>query len=133
MKVAKIVGVIIVFVVGYAVGNFFPFSGFGKNAGSEGGIGIKGSAKLEVTILDSSSKPVTNLEVDVAEKPGPPLPGGDSLTNQDGVATFNIKPGNYVIFFNSGNFPQNLQESEIQPIQVVEGSVNKKTITLKSK
>lgn len=128
MKIVKILVVIIVFLLGYALGNFLPFSGFGEQ-----GKGITGSAKLEVTILMENNKPVANLEVDVAEKPGPPQLGGTAETNENGVATFNIQPGNYFIYFNSGNFPQNLKESSPQQIQISEGSVSKTTIILKSK
>lgn len=128
MKIIKIVLAVVIFFLGYAAGNFFPWSGFGEK-----GAGISGSAKLEVTILAQNNQPVTNLEVDVAEKLGPPLPGGSVVTNGNGVATFNIKPGNYFIYFNSGNFPSNLKEPALQQIQVAEGSVSKTTITLQSK
>lgn len=128
MKIVKILVVITIFLLGYALGNFLPFSGFGEQEK-----GIAGTAKLEVTILAENNKPVANLEVDVAEKPGPPKLGGTAETNENGVATFNIQPGNYFIYFNSGNFPQNLKEGEPRPIQVIEGSVSKTTITLKSK
>lgn len=128
MKIVKILTVIIIFLLGYAIGNFLPLSGFGEQKG-----GIMGSAKLEVTILDENSKPVTSLEVDVAKKPGPPQRGGTAMTDQNGIATFNIQPGDYFIYFNSGNFPQNLQEPEPQPIQTNEGNISKKTIILKTK
>lgn len=130
MKFLKIIlPLLLVFVVGYILGNILPWSGFGNN----GETGILGSAKLEVTILNENNSPVPNLEVDVAEKPGPPQMGGTAQTDKNGVATFNIQPGNYFIYFNSGNFPQNLKEGEPQPIQVSEGSVSKTTIILKSK
>lgn len=129
MKVLKIVfPLILVFVVGYALGNLLPFSGFGEQ-----GKGITGTAKLEVTILAENNKPVANLEVDVAEKPGPPKIGGTAETNENGVATFNIQPGNFFIYFNSGNFPQSSKEPSPQQIQVGEGSVSKTTIVLKAK
>lgn len=130
MKILKILVVVVIFILGYALGNFFPWSGFG---GTGAGVGIKGSAKLEVTILSGNNQPVANLEVDAAEKPGPPLPGGSVMTNGNGVATFNIQPGNYFIYFNSGNFPQNFKEPALQQIQVSEGSVSKITINLQSK
>jgi hypothetical protein len=130
MKIIKILVVIGVFILGYALGNFLSFSGFGNN---NGGAGILGAAKLEVTILDENNKPVANLEVDVAEKPGPPQRGGSAMTDKNGVSTFNIQPGNYFVYFNSGNFPQNLKEGSPQPVQVSEGSTSKVTVILKSK
>jgi len=131
MKILKfVVPLVIIFIIGYALGNFLPWSGFG---GTDAGIGIKGSAKLEVTILSDNNQPVANVEVDVAEKPGPPLPGGSAMTNGNGVATFNIQPGNYFIYFNSSNFPQNFKEPALQQIQVSEGSVSKVAINLQSK
>lgn len=129
MKIVKILAVIVVFILGYALGNFLPFSGFNNNSGT----GIIGSAKLEVAILNENNSPVPDLEVDLAEKPGAPKRGGAVTTNQNGIATFNVQPGNYFIYFNSGNFPQNLKEGEPRSVQVVEGSVNKATVILKSK
>jgi hypothetical protein len=130
----KVILVLAVFAVGYALGNLFPWSGFGRGGtAKDAGPGITGSAKLEVTILDENNKPVSNLEVDVAEKPGPPLPGGSSVTNENGVANFSIKAGSYYVYFNSGNFPQNLKEPAVRKIEVSEGSLNEITINLKSK
>lgn len=129
MKIVKVLVVIIIFILGYVLGNFLPWSGFGE----QGGKGITGSAKLEVTILMENNKPVANLEVDVAEKTGPPQLGGTAETNENGVATFNIQPGDYFIYFNSGNFPQNLTEAKPLPIQVIEGNISKTTIILKAR
>lgn len=128
MKILKMLLMIIIFLAGYAAGNFIPWNGFGEKEK-----GITGPAKFEVTLLTEDNKPVVNLEVDVAEKPGPPLIGGSSITNENGVATFNIKPGNYFVYFNSGNFPQNLEEPKPQQVQVNEENINKETIVIKAK
>lgn len=127
--ILKIVLVLATFIFGYALGNFIPWSGFSFG----GGESIAGSAKLEVILQMDSGQPVANVEVDLGEKPGPPKKGGVAVTNENGVATFNVQPDSYFIYFNSGSFPKNLQEPEPQPIQISEENINKKTIFLITK
>jgi hypothetical protein len=126
----KIILILVVFVLGYVAGNFIPWSGF-SFVGDESG--IFGSAKLEVSLLLDNNQPVDRVEMDLAEKPGPPKKGGVAVTDENGIAVFNVQPGSYFIYFNSGNFPKNLQEPEPQPIQVIEGENNKKTIKVTTK
>ncbi len=97
--------------------------------------GIEGNAELEVTLLmDNNVKnPLPNIEVDVAEKPGPPPKGGIGLTDENGVAMFKIKPGNYFIYFNDTVFPKNLATPPLEQITVVEGSINEKTLLITTK
>ncbi len=121
--------VLVVFISGYALGNYIPWSGFSFS----GGESIAGSAKLEVTLQMDNGQPVADVEVDLAEKPGPPKKGGVAVTNENGIATFSIQPGNYVIYFNSGSFPQNLEEPKPQSVQVSEENISKKIIVLKTK
>lgn len=92
--------------------------------------GIAGNAELKVTLLmDNNVKnSLANVEVDVAEKPGPPPKGGVAVTDEQGVATFKIKPGNYVIYFNEASFPKNLAVPQLQQITVSEGEANAKTL-----
>ena len=127
--ILKVILIFAIFILGYIVGNLIPWSGF-SFSGAES---IDGAAKLEVTLQMDSGQPVADVEVDLAEKPGPPKRGGVAPTNENGVATFSVQPGNYVIYFNSGSFPKNLQEPEPQPIQLSEENVSKKTIILKTK
>ncbi len=95
---------------------------------------IRGNAVLNVTVLTELQKPVTNLEVDLAEKSGPPPQGGSVKTDDKGVAAFSVKPGDYVIYFSSGNFPQNLvYPNNSQPVHVAEGKTNEATVILKTK
>ena len=96
---------------------------------------IRGEAELEVSVLREGNQPVQNLEVDVAEKAGQPPEGGVGETDDKGVATFYIKPGNYYIFFNSNNFPPDLKYpvEKMTPVKVEEGKINQATIILKSK
>jgi len=92
---------------------------------------IKGDAVLEVTLLmnNNSRDPLGKIEVDVAEKPGPPPEGGIAITDESGIATFRIKPGVYFIYFNNSNFPKNLSTPEPSSVVVTEG-INTKTILI---
>lgn len=96
--------------------------------------GIRGDAALEVTVLTENQNPVANLEVDVAEKTGAPPEGGVATTNERGVAAFSVQPGNYVIYFNAGNFPQNLKyPQDSTPVKVEAEKLNRETVILKSR
>lgn len=77
--------------------------------------------------------PVPNIEVDLAPKPGAPPQGGVSHTDNNGIAVLNVKSGQYYIYFNLNNFPNNLQMPESQMIIIQEGIINKKTVVLKTK
>ncbi len=94
--------------------------------------GIEGNTELKVTLfMDNNIKnPLPNIEVDVAKKPGQPPKGGVAITNDQGIATFNIKPGSYFIYFNNLTFPKNLSTPEPQSITVVEGAANEKTLLI---
>jgi len=95
---------------------------------------IGGNTTLNVTVLTELQKPVVNLEVDLAEKAGPPPSGGTANTNNQGVATFSVKPGDYVVYFNTLNFPKNLEyPQDSQPVHTTEGKINQATVVLKSK
>ncbi len=131
-------GLLLIFVgllTGYIAGNFFPFSRFNFIPGKS----IAGNAKLEVKLVNETGTPLSKIEVDIGEKSGPPPEGGHVLTDENGIATFNIQPGNYFIFFNTLNFPKNFvnptSESEHQTIQVQveENKLNEKKIILKAK
>lgn len=130
-KLGLIVIVVIALLIGYAAGNFLPFTGFGFFGKS-----IEGNAKLEVKLVLDNGTPLSKIEVDVGEKTGPPPKGGVAITDETGVATFNIRPGEYVIYFNLGTFPKNLDYPQGGPetkVQVEENKVNQKTLTLKTK
>ncbi len=104
------------------------------NQNEQQGPSIKGDAVLKVTVVTDKNEPVKNLEVDVAEKSGPPPEGGFVNTDDRGVATFSIMPGKYVIFFNSGNFPANLQYPDNTPsVEVSRDKPAEQKIILKTK
>lgn len=130
-KIVKAIKIIlfslILLIAGYTLGNVLPFKGFlGQDS-------IVGKAKLEVKVLQENNLPIENLEVDVAEQPGPPKEGGAIKTNSEGVAFFEIKPGHYFIFFNANNFPDQFQTPKDIEIDVAEGQTTKKTIILENK
>jgi len=131
MKKKILIIIIISLLIGYALGNLIPFSGF--NFLKIFQKGIEGTAKLEITLLMDNGTPLANIEVDVAERPGTPPSGGISYTDENGIAVFNIKPGQYYIFFNSNSFPENLIIPDPEPIQVQEEIINQYTIQVKAK
>lgn len=129
MKIFGFVAIVLVFfIAGYLLGSYKPINSIfiGKDS-------IKGSAELKVTVKDSLQKPVVDLEVDVASKNEPPTADGIKRTDINGVATFNLKPGHYFIFFNTINFPTNYQVPRETEIDVSEGQLNNKTIILQTK
>ncbi|SRR3989344_3563408 len=116
-------------VVGYFWGYFFPvnFSGFLSMFSSEQS--IQGDVRLLVLAkMKDTGTPVPNLEIDLAPKPGSPPLGGVGITDGNGVAEFNVRPGNYFIYYNQKYFPRNLIMPEPEQITVTEGAVNNKTI-----
>jgi len=129
--------ILLALVIGYILGLFFPLSIFGLSNSQHPfslpileDTGIEGDARLEVSLIMDNGRPLDNVEVDLAEVPGPPPIGGVGLTNEDGLAVFSVKPGSYFIFFNSNNFPKNVNCPEPIAIEVKEGIVNEKEIIL---
>jgi hypothetical protein len=124
-KVTVILLVIIAVLLGYIAGNMLPLNlGATDQQGAFslpqfGQKGIEGDAVLQVTLeMEDTANPLANVEVDLAEEPGPPPVGGTALSDDNGVATFNVKPGNYFVFFNDNNFPKNLEAPEPQAVEV---------------
>lgn len=129
--------VIIALVFGYILGSIFPLNFFSSSQPQHQfslpiikDMGIQGNNRLEVILKMDNGRPLDNVEVDLAEVPGPPPIGGVALSDENGLAIFNVKPGNYFIFFNDNNFPKNVETPEPQPIEVKENNVNKAEIVL---
>lgn len=101
----KIFVFIIILVVGYLLGSFFPFPLTPSFFQGD----IRGETELRVTVLRDGIQPIPDLEVDLAKEPGHPPKGGSVETDHRGVATFFINPGIYYIYFNMKNFPADLQ------------------------
>lgn len=132
MKNLKFVAVsVVLLVAGYFVGNFFPFSipQLIQTPQED----IKGNVELKVSVVAGINQPVPNLEIDLGKTTGPPPAGGVAKTNENGIAIFLVKPGNYVVYFNEGTFPKNLEHGPPQPVTVLENSANNVTVVLKSK
>lgn len=137
MKKSSFVPVIIALVLGYVLGSIFPLNLFGSDQVRHPfdlsvmeDRGIEGDARLEVVLVMDNGRLLDNVEVDLAEAPGQPPIGGVALSDENGVAVFDVKPGNYFIFFNDVNFPQNVQTVEPIPVEVKEGEVNRIEVTL---
>jgi hypothetical protein len=127
----KILKFVLIFLAAGAVFYFVAiFLGFNLPKPALMERGIEGNAELKVTLLMDNNvrNPLPNIEVDLAEKPGQPPKGGVAITNEQGVATFKVKPGSYFIYFNEVSFPKNLSAPEPQAVTVAEGSVNEKTL-----
>jgi hypothetical protein len=129
--------ILISLIVGYLLGNFFPIFIFNSDTTNppfslsiDKEQGIQGEARLEVFLVMDNGRLLDNVEVDLAEQPGSPPIGGVALSDDNGIAVFNVKPGNYFIFFNANNFPKNIEYPEPRAIEVLEGKTNQETITL---
>jgi hypothetical protein len=96
---------------------------------------IQGTAILKVTVKTNRGALVKNLEVDIGKQSGPPPVGGVSKTDAKGIATFSVKPGTYMVYFNKYGFPSNLQYPPDAPptVKVTAGAPVETTVTLKSK
>lgn len=134
MKILKMLIVpLILIVFGYALGIFFPLikdpqliskiSGFIMPPES-----IEGEAVLQVELLIDNGSPLGRIEVDLAEESGPPPEGGISVTDDNGLATFHVKPGSYFVYFNNSNFPENLQIPEPKQVEIKDDNTNLVTI-----
>jgi hypothetical protein len=136
MKVLKTIFIAVgFFILGYIVGNFYPLgilSVIRPFVGSSGT--ISGDVELKVIVLDEKKNPIPNLEVDL-DKNVPPSPARMLVveTDENGVATFQLKPGTYFVFFNGNNFPNDFRIPNTRKIDVKSGQVNELTIILKRK
>jgi len=136
MKGLKTLFIIIVFfLLGYIVGNLYPLGILSLIRPFVGPSGtISGDVELKVIVLDEKKNPIPNLEVDL-DKNVPPSPARMLFvdTDENGVATFQLKPGTYFVFFNGNNFPNDFQMPTTRKIDVKSGKVNELTIILKRK
>lgn len=93
---------------------------------------VTNSGILKVTIT-ASGKSVSGLEVDVATKPGAQK-YYMKLTDSNGTVIFDgIPAGNYTVYFNSNNFPQQFGSPPAETVSVVSGQTAEKNIDLISK
>jgi len=133
-KTILILSILICLFIGYVLGSIFPLdvSKFSLSSGSEEN--IQGNTQLVITAkMAETNTPVSNLEIDLAKEPGPPPVGGIALTDENGIAKFNVQPGTYFIYFNQANFPKNLIVPESEQVTVSESAVNEKEIVFVTK
>ena len=130
-KVGVLILAVAAFLAGYVVGGLYPISGLTVISQGDG---IRGDTQLIVAVgISETEQPVTNLEVDLAERPGPPPVGGTAKTNERGLAVFWVRPGAYFVYFNSLSFPGELRIPDPQQVEVVERAMNGLTVTLSPK
>lgn len=136
-KIVLVCTAVITLVLGYLLGSYYPITGF-KFLGlsNNADVNIEGNALLNVFVVTDQGAKVPDLEVDIGiigPGNGPQL-GTSAITNENGTATFELEPGDYLIFFNMNNFPSSLEWfNTLTSVTVTEGETNEKTITLVSK
>ncbi len=128
MKALKTLALLVVVLVVLYLGGIFLGLDLPKPAFLEKSIVGNETLKVKVVMDNSAQNPINNVEVDLGEKPGPPDKGGAMVTDSMGVATFKVKPGSYVIYFNESSFPKNLKTPDLVNVQVQEGQINEKTV-----
>lgn len=90
------------------------------------------SGNVNVTIV-ANGKPVSGLEVDVANTPGA-VQYYMKLTDADGIASFDGLPvGNNFIYFNGVNFPKAYGDSPTVPVTVAKDQTAERRIELKTR
>ncbi|MDD5711084.1 MAG: hypothetical protein PHV43_03240 [Candidatus Colwellbacteria bacterium] len=129
--------IVLSLILGYVLGSIFPLNILNSGQTQHpfglalvGDKGIQGNTQLGVTLKMDNGSPLGNVEVDLAETPGQPPIGGVALSDENGLAVFNVQPGNYFIFFNDENFPQNIETPTPTPIEIREGEANQIEIIL---
>ncbi len=87
------------------------------------------SGNVKITITQSG-KPVANLEVDFAQKPGA-QEYYMKQTDKSGIALLEGMPaGNYFIYFNQSNFPVSLGEPPTKTATIVSGETAEVSIKI---
>ncbi len=133
MKVFVALAILVVILVALYLGGIFLGFDLPKPAFLEKSIAGNEVLKVRVVMDNTAQNPINNVEVDLGEKPGPPAKGGAMVTDNMGVATFKVKPGAYVIYFNESSFPKNLKTPDLVSVQVEEGQINEKTVLVTTK
>ncbi len=125
-KILVIVIIIAFLIIGFFIFQFSKQSPYPQT--------IEGNETLEITVLDSNNNSVSNLEVDLwtLEKQNGPPSAGILSTNNNGKVLFKIPEGNYLIGFNSIDFPEKFEYPSKTGINVKKGE-NKKIIILNLK
>jgi hypothetical protein len=95
-----------------------------------------GEEVLKIAVKKEDGTPLTGFEIDLwaeGKTEGPPTAAIEE-TDENGIATFNLKPGTYWQGYNLSNWPEDLQVPIGQrEIEVKEGEINEVALTIKSK
>ena len=119
-----VIGIIVILlIVGFIVFQFLKQSPSPQT--------VEGEETLQVQVFDSSNTPMPNLEVDLwtSENINGPPSAGISTTDNSGIVIFKLPEGEYMIGFNSLNFPAEFVYPEKTLVNVEKGE-NSKTINL---
>lgn len=126
--------------LGYLLGNYVPFRAAstpntGNQTSNQNTDNVttnipSGKGLLEITVTDSSGKPMVGIETDVALQPGPPEAWGTKEADTNGKTSFELAPGSYYVYFNMNRFPSGYVVPSEQKVTVLEGQTNKVTIVL---
>ncbi|MFH0834882.1 MAG: hypothetical protein V1881_00895 [Candidatus Micrarchaeota archaeon] len=91
------------------------------------------AAGLKVTINAPDGSAVPNLEVDLWKKDSSGSPDWAVQTGADGVATFNVLPGEYKFGFNMNGWPQQYKfPGQGHAVTVPDGGIGSAEITLEA-
>jgi len=128
MKKSVIIGIIVIILI-IIVGGFFYFY-----ESSSQPTQLEGEESLEVKILSPDNNSINDLEVDLwtSEKANGPPSAGILITNKQGIVLFKVPKGEYLIGFNSINFPEEFVYPEKISIIINKGE-NYKVIVLELK
>lgn len=95
-----------------------------------------GDEILKVKLVKEDGTPLPDFEIDLwaeGKTEGPPTAAIEE-TDEEGIATFHLKPGTYWQGFNLSNWPEDLETPVGQrKVTVKSGEINSLTITLKSR
>ena len=135
MTKTSVVVIVLSLVAGYLLGNFMPLRNFSSSSQeSEKGRVVNipsGKGVLEVTVSNSDDQPMVGIEIDVAVQPGPPESWGVKEANVNGMASFELDPGTYHVFFNTNRFPSGYEiPSSSQKVDIKEGQTKNVAIVL---
>jgi len=140
-NVKGVAGFLAVFLVGGFVGYFVRdlpafFSQEEDLPGQLAGGEYVGDEVLEITVVREDGTPMVGLEIDLwaeGKAEGPPT-AAIGETNEEGVATFHLRPGTYLQGFNLSSWPEDLELPVGQREIVVQaGKTNAVSVTLKSR
>jgi len=139
MKKIPIIVVIVALIsviLGYVIGNLLPFKSFPESDDSgqitqDSNI-PDGKGRLVVEVMNTDNEPVIGIEIDVAFQPGPPEDWGVKETNTEGIAIYNLDPGDYFAYFNMERFPSEYVVQPEKKVTVINGEETIVTFVLES-